>query len=230
MIEVDPSKRLTVSHTWQHRKETTRTKQSTSVSFSCARSRLLAYTFLFLLYQSSFFQLEDVSRHSWVTQYVNGEHTPVHRRNRIPISSNRCTPTSSMKRKNHHHHHHHPQQQPSPSMFVIRIVSLLLPLLLLACSLVRMERRILRRCLFSFVACAPVSFPSVVVAISTEREKNTNELCLLACMFLYRGRGGARCSGLLTVHCLSIFFFFFSSPEGRRRNWSLNCPWCKWSR
>ncbi|CAF1116942.1 unnamed protein product [Adineta steineri] len=46
--------------------------------------------------------LEDVSRHSWVTQYVNSEHTPIHRRNRIPISSNRCTtPSTSIKRKNH---------------------------------------------------------------------------------------------------------------------------------
>ena len=36
------------------------------------------------------------------TQYVNGEHTPINRRNRIPISSNRCTPSSSIKRKVHH--------------------------------------------------------------------------------------------------------------------------------
>ncbi|CAF2592840.1 unnamed protein product [Rotaria sp. Silwood2] len=46
--------------------------------------------------------LEDVSRHSWVTQYVNSEHTPIHRRNRVPISSNRCTSSSSIKRKTHH--------------------------------------------------------------------------------------------------------------------------------
>ncbi|CAF1234293.1 unnamed protein product [Rotaria sordida] len=48
--------------------------------------------------------LEDVSRHSWVTQYVNSEHMPIHRRNRIPISANRCIPpsSSSIKRKTHH--------------------------------------------------------------------------------------------------------------------------------
>ncbi|CAF4653893.1 unnamed protein product [Rotaria sp. Silwood1] len=45
--------------------------------------------------------LEDVSRHSWVTQYVNSEHIPIHRRNRVPISSNRCTSSSSIKRKTH---------------------------------------------------------------------------------------------------------------------------------
>ncbi|CAF1240490.1 unnamed protein product [Rotaria magnacalcarata] len=47
-------------------------------------------------------KLEDVSRHSWVTQYVTSEHTPIHRRNRIPISSNRCTSSSSIKRKTQH--------------------------------------------------------------------------------------------------------------------------------
>ncbi|CAF0995890.1 unnamed protein product [Adineta ricciae] len=44
--------------------------------------------------------LEDVSRHSWVTQYVNNEHTPIHRRTRLPLSSNRCTPSTTVKRKN----------------------------------------------------------------------------------------------------------------------------------
>jgi len=48
-------------------------------------------------------KLEDVSRHPWVTQYVNGgDQTPIPRRHRLPLSSNRCPSTSSsssVKRK-----------------------------------------------------------------------------------------------------------------------------------
>ena len=63
MIEVDPNKRLTVNE---------RFFSSLCSSFNVFFSvHFLLLTFL--LHSSDSFQLEDVSRHPWVTQYVNDE-------------------------------------------------------------------------------------------------------------------------------------------------------------
>lgn len=99
MIEVDPAKRLTVIF-----------QDSFSKSLCPNHARLLMICFSLLI--NKFLQLEEVSRHSWVTQYVNGEQTPIHRRNRLPVSSNRCTSSASIKRKS----------QQSPSMYISVVV------------------------------------------------------------------------------------------------------------
>ncbi len=120
MIEIDPNKRLTVIIILKNKKKEKSFPKKTKISFFLRSKCSLAYNF-FSSFNQSFFQLEDVSRHSWVTQYVNGEHTPIHRRNRIPISSNRCTPSSSIKRKTNHH---------PPSPMFVKFVYLLARLLL----------------------------------------------------------------------------------------------------
>jgi hypothetical protein len=55
----------------------------------------------------AYFQLEDVSRHPWVTQYVNGEYTPINRRdNCISMSSVRSNDVLNRKSVNINHHDH----------------------------------------------------------------------------------------------------------------------------
>lgn len=124
MIEIDPAKRLTVNVAF--------------FAHSCLLDAVLddyphvssdemlrSFSLLCL------FQLEDVSRHSWVTQYVNGAWSPflslISRRfNRKSMSSVRCASTAvSMRssvilnRKNHHRRHRDPLPiSSSSSMFV----------------------------------------------------------------------------------------------------------------
>lgn len=105
------------------------------------------------------FQLEDVSRHSWVTQYVNNEHTPINRRTRLPLSSNRCTPSTTVKRKN---------LPPPSSMFVICFCY---------------HHCLLVCCCYSI--CFPHVFGcSLFLCIVTMVSKNQPFACLLACLFV----------------------------------------------
>ena len=124
MIEIDPAKRLTVNVAWfAHPGLLDAVRDDyPHVSFD---EMLISFSLLCL------FQLEDVSRHSWVTQYVNGAWSPLfslisRRFNRKSMSSVRCASSAvSMRssvilnRKNHHRRHRDPlSTSPSSSMFV----------------------------------------------------------------------------------------------------------------
>lgn len=130
---------------------------------------ILSRCFLFFFFFNPFFfQLEDVSRHSWVTQYVNGEQTPIHRRNRLPISSTRSTPPSSSLSIKRKANCHSSSSSPSP-MFVNSYICLLVLVLICfppACS------SLSRLCVFCFVV-------GVHERIKWERKKNVYHFACL---------------------------------------------------
>ena len=98
MIETDPNKRLTVNNIYF----------KFHIFYCVCASCLLFYKFYFFLIINFFlrcyayFQLEDVSRHPWVTQYVNGESAPLissnyRRNNRVSMSSVRSNCVANRK-------------------------------------------------------------------------------------------------------------------------------------